>query len=74
MRGPKPKPPTTVELEIYAWWQAKKALGSNKTKARELGVETGFLEAAIRRMRNRHSADDRRQRRKFMASLKECPF
>jgi hypothetical protein len=70
--GPKVKI-TTMHLEAYAWWKAKQAMGSYKTKAHELGITSACLYSMIRRMRDRDK-ESKAPTRKFIKSLKECPF
>jgi hypothetical protein len=71
--GPKPKPITTLDLEIYAWWQAKQAIGTFKSKANELGMKEEQVIAVVRRIRAQRDSNFREQR-KFISSLRRVPF
>lgn len=52
------KPRTSLDIEIIAWYKARKALGTQKTLARKLGIPVSQVEGAIDRMHSR----ERRQR------------
>jgi hypothetical protein len=44
------------QIEVIAWWRAKKELGTFKSKAREFGVSPCIIEGVITRYRKRNSA------------------
>jgi hypothetical protein len=74
----KPGPPTkltpTQELELWSWYQAKVALGTYKTKARELGISSKAVNNILRNMRLRQQRHESFEREKFFRELKGCPF
>jgi hypothetical protein len=53
----------TAELELWAWYQARKALGTFKTKARELGVVPTTISESIYRLRVRNGETIRKRDR-----------
>lgn len=73
----KPGPPSvltpTQECELWAWYQAKKHLGTYKSKAKELGLSEHTLASALKNMRRRQREQDAK-RRKFIRELQGCPF
>lgn len=52
-KGPVPALTPLQEIELYAWYLAKKELGSYKTKAHELGVTKSAIQGYIERMKLR---------------------
>lgn len=52
------------EIEIAAWYRAKKALGTFKTKAREMGVSPSAISECVLRMRERERLYVRKRDRK----------
>jgi hypothetical protein len=52
------------EIEIAAWYRAKKALGTHKTKAREMGVTPSAISQCVLRMREREKLYVRKRARK----------
>lgn len=48
--GVKPKLSRLQEIEAWSWYQARKYLGTFKSKSREMGVPETNLKAAIARM------------------------
>lgn len=51
--GPKPKLTPMQEVELWSWYKAKQFLGTNKQKARELGISVTGITSFIARMKNR---------------------
>lgn len=42
------------EVEIWAWWRARHALGSFKTKAAEMEISEALLKDYVIRLRREH--------------------
>jgi len=55
MRGSKSPLSPVQQVEVWAWYCAKKELGSIKRKARELGMTEMALNSFLRRRRARVS-------------------
>ena len=51
------------EIDIVAWYRAKKALGTFKTKAREMGVSPSAISECVFRLRVRDRLYVRKARR-----------
>lgn len=74
-RGPQPRQLTpTQELELWSWYQAKKALGTFKSKARAMGTTDAVLYHALERLKREKDAEAAIQRRRFMQTLRSMPF
>lgn len=72
--GRKPSLTPTQDLELWSWYQAKLAIGSFKSKAREMGLSVNILYDAIARMKKARELEQDRVHRKFMRSLRSVPF
>ena len=57
-KGPKPQLTILQEIELLAWYKARKALGTCKTKAREWNVPVSTVQQSINRMREREIRSD----------------
>lgn len=55
MRGSKSPLSPVQQVEVWAWYCAKKELGSMKRKAREVGMTESALYSFLRRRRERAS-------------------
>lgn len=52
-KGPASKLTPTQQVEAWAWFQAKRHLGTYKAKAKEFGITAKNLHDVIRNMRRR---------------------
>ena len=59
----------TQELEIVAWWKARRALGNNKTIAQRYGVAESTITMTLKRARSRQRADDMASRARHLNAL-----
>lgn len=65
----------TQEVELLAWDKARKALGTYKTKAHDLGVTEGAITKFLCRYREREHQETRgRAKQGFYQQLKTLPF
>lgn len=59
-RGPAPKLTRLQQIELWAWYCAKRELGTYKALARRMGVSVDVLMHACERMRRRERAQANR--------------
>ena len=57
--GRKLKLSAEQQAELRAWWLRRRALGSNKTKAAELGISTAAITAYLGRFQKAEQAHER---------------
>jgi hypothetical protein len=72
--GKKPTMTPMQEIDVWAWYQAKIALGTVKTKARELGLNYNLIVHFLAGARARQARADKSVRRHVNAMCRRVPF
>lgn len=64
----------TEEIEVWAWYKAKRELGGYKTMAKRLGRSVQAIHSAVARMREAERDRERRTRDASLKYLADLPF